>query len=172
MKDSSSNGSSGGKDILKELRKRSDLLTRLGINNLPAGGFNELLRLHRQMHEVQQFIAQEEAQDNAWAPYHRKMESGLYRIAPLGRHARSGSVEFGIPPLWRITKKERPRCGARTRKGTPCQAPALWGKNRCRMHGGLSTGAKTAEGRARIAESNRRRAQVRRAQSHTAAEAG
>lgn len=29
-----------------------------------------------------------------------------------------------------------PRCGARTRKGTPCQAPAVSGKARCRMHGG------------------------------------
>jgi len=31
---------------------------------------------------------------------------------------------------------ESPRCGARTRKGTPCQAPAVAGRNRCRMHGG------------------------------------
>ena len=29
-----------------------------------------------------------------------------------------------------------PRCGARTRRGTPCQAPAVAGKRRCRMHGG------------------------------------
>ncbi len=29
-----------------------------------------------------------------------------------------------------------PRCGARTRKGTPCLAPAVRGKRRCRMHGG------------------------------------
>ena len=28
-----------------------------------------------------------------------------------------------------------PHCGAKTRKGTPCQAPALSGKARCRMHG-------------------------------------
>lgn len=29
-----------------------------------------------------------------------------------------------------------PRCGATTRSGTPCQAPAVSGKKRCRMHGG------------------------------------
>ncbi|WP_283806316.1 HGGxSTG domain-containing protein [Bradyrhizobium sp. DOA1] len=29
-----------------------------------------------------------------------------------------------------------PRCGARTRGGTICRAPALHGKARCRMHGG------------------------------------
>lgn len=28
------------------------------------------------------------------------------------------------------------RCGAKTRKGTPCEAPAISGKARCRMHGG------------------------------------
>lgn len=28
------------------------------------------------------------------------------------------------------------RCGARTRKGTPCAAPAVKGRKRCRMHGG------------------------------------
>jgi hypothetical protein len=38
------------------------------------------------------------------------------------------------------------RCGARTRKGTPCGCPAVRGKKRCRMHGGLSTGPRTAAG--------------------------
>lgn len=28
------------------------------------------------------------------------------------------------------------RCGAKTRKGAPCKAPAVNGKKRCRMHGG------------------------------------
>ncbi|HKK22682.1 MAG TPA: HGGxSTG domain-containing protein [Pseudohaliea sp.] len=32
--------------------------------------------------------------------------------------------------------RQSPRCGARTRRGTPCQAPAVSGKKRCRMHGG------------------------------------
>ena len=43
------------------------------------------------------------------------------------------------------------RCGARTRRGTACQKPPLNGKTRCRLHGGLSTGPRTAEGKARIA---------------------
>ena len=34
------------------------------------------------------------------------------------------------------------RCGARTRSDTPCQAPAVRGKARCRVHGGArGTGA-------------------------------
>jgi len=38
------------------------------------------------------------------------------------------------------------RCGARTRAGCPCQAPAIHGKLRCRMHGGRSTGPRTPKG--------------------------
>ena len=33
---------------------------------------------------------------------------------------------------------QSPRCGAKTRAGTPCQAPAVNGKRRCRMHGGAA----------------------------------
>ena len=40
------------------------------------------------------------------------------------------------------------RCGAKARAGTPCQCPAM-PNGRCRLHGGLSTGPKTAEGRER-----------------------
>lgn len=64
-------------------------------------------------------------------------------------------------------RKERPQCGAMCRDGTPCQAPVVWNKahnaprnGRCRVHGGLSTGPRTEEGRAAIAESNRRRARA------------
>ena len=32
--------------------------------------------------------------------------------------------------------QEARRCGAKTRKGTPCQSPAVNGNRRCRMHGG------------------------------------
>lgn len=47
-----------------------------------------------------------------------------------------------------------PRCGARTRAGGCCAQPAM--KNgRCRFHGGKSTGARTAEGRARCAAARR-----------------
>ena len=55
-----------------------------------------------------------------------------------------------------IAVGRREKCGARTRAGAPCKAPAVWDpvalrprNGRCRMHGGLSTGAKTPEGKAR-----------------------
>lgn len=43
-----------------------------------------------------------------------------------------------------------PRCGAKTRAGKPCRQAAMRGRMRCRMHGGASTGARTAEGLARM----------------------
>ena len=48
------------------------------------------------------------------------------------------------------------RCGAKTRRGTPCQRPANKRNGRCRLHGGRSTGPKSAEGRAKIATTNLR----------------
>jgi len=61
-------------------------------------------------------------------------------------------VRFEVGNKWRLGP-ERPlqSCGARTRRGTACQKPPLAGKTRCRLHGGLSTGPRTAEGKARIA---------------------
>lgn len=37
------------------------------------------------------------------------------------------------------------RCGARTRQGSACRQPAM-ANGRCRLHGGKSTGPRTAEG--------------------------
>lgn len=69
------------------------------------------------------------------------------------------SVETGRPNPGRLLNgnppgdpSKSPRCGARCRRtGKPCRAPAMWSKaagryTRCRMHGGASTGLRTAEG--------------------------
>jgi len=42
-------------------------------------------------------------------------------------------------------------CGAKTRAGTPCKQKAIYINGRCKWHGGLSTGAKTKEGKKRSA---------------------
>ena len=42
------------------------------------------------------------------------------------------------------------RCGAKTRKSTPCQRAAKLPVGRCRLHGGASTGPRTEEGLARL----------------------
>jgi len=46
-----------------------------------------------------------------------------------------------------------PRCGAITRKGMSCLAPAMT-NGRCRMHGGKSTGPRTCEGLERSRKAN------------------
>ena len=56
-----------------------------------------------------------------------------------------------------ISKNARPQCHARTRSGSLCKAKAVRGRMRCRLHGGLSTGAKTAEGLERIREAQKKR---------------
>jgi hypothetical protein len=61
-------------------------------------------------------------------------------------HEKRGRLNNGNPP-GDFTRAAR--CGAKTRRGTPCQCPAM-GNGRCRLHGGLSTGPKTAEGIERI----------------------
>lgn len=72
-------------------------------------------------------------------------------------------------PLDRVYKHELPVCGARCRDGHPCQAKAVWDdtrcsvrNGRCRLHGGLSTGPKTVEGKRRVGEAARWRAQQKR----------
>lgn len=55
---------------------------------------------------------------------------------------------------WSRRKANRPKCGARCRDGHACRAPVALRPDgriarRCRMHGGLSTGATSPEGRAR-----------------------
>lgn len=55
-------------------------------------------------------------------------------------------------PDWRVTlplARSAPRCRAKTRIGGSCQQPAM-PNGRCRMHGGASTGPRTAEGLERI----------------------
>src|SRR5262249_50906327 len=73
-------------------------------------------------------------------------------------------------PFHILFKRELPLCGARCRDGHPCQARATRDEEtgcfvrngRCRMHGGLSTGPRTPEGKRGVGEAARRRAQVRR----------
>lgn len=62
------------------------------------------------------------------------------------RPPRTGPLRNGNP---RGDPNLAPRCGARTRQGCPCRGPAMR-NGRCRMHGGKSTGPRTAEGLARL----------------------
>jgi hypothetical protein len=95
----------------------------------------------------------------------RVVVSSVQQACRDPNHAAPSSASPGRLPL-----AERPRCGAMTRMGRPCQAPASWDgatdtprNGRCRLHGGLSTGPRTSEGRERIAAAQRNRWQQMKA---------
>lgn len=46
---------------------------------------------------------------------------------------------------------ERDTCQAKTRAGTPCKRRDIYENGRCPLHGGLSTGPTTPEGKAKAA---------------------
>ena len=97
-------------------------------------------------------------------------------MAPGPRLLRLGALALDLS---RLADRVGPvrieaRCGARTRRGLPCRAPAMPHRKggplviggivvaplrygRCRMHGGASTGPRTLEGKASITAGNRRR---------------
>ena len=61
----------------------------------------------------------------------------------------NSNLDKGIP--WRFGPDwPGQRCGAKTRKGPPCQRPAYKRNGRCSLHGGRSTGPKTGDGLARL----------------------
>jgi hypothetical protein len=77
------------------------------------------------------------------------MVAGRGRVGEIGGtpHDKRRGMLRNANPSGDFSKAER--CGAKTRRRTHCQCPAM--KNgRCRLHGGLSTGPKTAEGIERI----------------------
>src|SRR5215470_18321679 len=69
-----------------------------------------------------------------------KSNSNQQRITTKRGWLRNGNVPGDL-------SNARP-CGARTRSGGECRAPAMF-NGRCRMHGGASTGPRTREGLAR-----------------------
>jgi hypothetical protein len=74
-------------------------------------------------------------------------EFGRRGLTPLQKSTDSRGVEETADNLMNHLEtrlrnmRSAPRCGARTRAGSRCQRPALRGRSRCRLHGGLSPGA-------------------------------
>ena len=72
-----------------------------------------------------------------------------------GKPAERGQTVSENPEDYRVSFGSTPclRCNAKSkRSGQRCKAPAIKGKSKCRTHGGMSTGPRTAEGRARCAK--------------------
>jgi hypothetical protein len=111
----------------------------------------------------------------AGAKVSQSMKSGApiwYNLgaAPYARYTTASRAcartSWGLSQMPGMPARSFPRCGARARSRghEPCRAPPVLDprtrrprNGRCKLHGGLSTGPRTAEGRARIAEAQRRR---------------
>ena len=63
------------------------------------------------------------------------LSSGMKQLAAEGRR-QLYQLDTETAERGKVRKKDRPRCGARTRSGEPCQAPAVLHGARCRLHGG------------------------------------
>ena len=105
---------------------------------------------------VMEWLLQVDAQAEAVA--HAKSEATMSR-----RKLREARRQAWRADLEALPKRLRPVCGARNRRGKPCQSKKLLRGGRCKLHGGMSTGPKTPEGLARCAEAGRRTAALRRA---------
>jgi len=76
----------------------------------------------------------------------------LSRLQAKARLRRGQAGRTGLSDHVRRTEAMRasPRCGAKTRVGGACRAPAVHGKRRCRTHGGApGSGAPKANQNAR-----------------------
>lgn len=66
-------------------------------------------------------------------------------VENFGRFAPDNDAGHKFGPDW-----PGKRCGAQCKRtGLPCQAPAVKGNNRCRIHGGKSRGPVTKKGKLR-----------------------
>lgn len=95
-------------------------------------------------------------------PYPDGSERLRREIADMLRYDGIASYREALAQIAILNKRARNRplpgekCGAKTRRGTPCRCKALQ-NGRCKYHGGLSTGPKTAAGKARSAANLPRR---------------
>lgn len=83
-------------------------------------------------------------------------QCGLFGEASRqGRGGLKRAMRYFLADISAALERRRDRtagaqqCGAKTRRGTACRCHVEPGRPRCRLHGGRSTGPKTAEGKRR-----------------------
>lgn len=97
----------------------------------------------------------EKVEHRAAIASNRSLMALMREMLPVVFSERHVAARAAARPVERPPTGDRPRCGARCRDGHACVAPVVWlagadaPRRRCRMHGGLSTGPRTAEGRMR-----------------------
>jgi hypothetical protein len=127
----------------------------------PKGGTRALLQALQQMRAVNTQLSAALGNGNGHAngakPNGAPMPNGTHTPPPASQAdgtcppqgaslRRMGTLRHGNPSGDFLAA---PRCGTRTRAGCPCRQPAM-ANGRCRLHGGKSTGARTAAGLARV----------------------
>jgi hypothetical protein len=92
----------------------------------------------------------------ASSPHLQDLQRAAQRASMQAAFAKADALkrQLRIEQEQRRERNHGPRCGARTRTGSPCQRKVVMGRHRCPRHGGKPL---TEEGRARIAEAQRRR---------------
>lgn len=94
-----------------------------------------------------------------------RREVRAFHLSQLEKRAQRDALReayFSVPPRFRpqpapgryerepwLEHLQHIPCGATTRAGTPCKITVLQRNGRCKLHGGMSTGAKTKAGRKR-----------------------
>ncbi len=72
---------------------------------------------------------------NCWCPIRRRK---CRIVGAVTQGGEGPAVKVRVEPMHKqlLSMHQSPRCGARTRRGSPCRSPAVKGRRRCRMHGG------------------------------------
>jgi hypothetical protein len=119
---------------------------------------SELRALRKAAGWSQEELAQRVGVHVCTVKYHEAAEGRIVGVAP--RRFREEFDEEGIVLGNRTNEPAvaaRKLCGAQTRSGAPCKAKAMPDRCRCKLHGGMSTGPKSAAGRERIAQAQKAR---------------
>ena len=103
----------------------------------------------------------ERTDDGAGAVDQELMECAI-KILGSEERARAmlaaGTLRLLVPKQRRAPESRWMPCGAFARStGKPCQAPGNGRGGRCKLHGGMSTGPRTEQGRQRLREAMRLR---------------
>lgn len=127
---------------------------------MPAD-LDRLRRKWRRYWQAQQarYAEWEKLRDMLWQEWRRKPSAIRWREPPRPAHV---PLPADLHALI---------CGARNRAGMPCKRRDLYRSGRCKLHGGLSTGPKTHDGKARSACNGKAKASNEARQSRAKVEA-
>ena len=99
---------------------------------------------------------------NAARTIHQELMAHTIKLLGSEERARAmlaaGTLRLLVPKQRRAPESRWMPCGAFARStGKPCQAPGNGRGGRCKLHGGMSTGPRTEQGRQRLREALRLR---------------